>query len=71
MLGFWKSTPVPRRIAWLILVVAIFGTIGVLIWHYPTWPMSVLVLVAIILNIVGRPGNGRTRNAQENDPNKR
>ncbi|QNE48690.1 hypothetical protein F1C58_16665 (plasmid) [Glaciihabitans sp. INWT7] len=62
---------VTQRLSWAILAVAGLGLIGHFIWHYSTWPFSVLTIVVVILNALGNLRNVQNRHPQENDPNRR
>jgi hypothetical protein len=70
MINAWSRMTIARRVYWVMLTVAGLGFVGRFLWHYDTWPFSLVWLVAIIFNGAGSM-RGRTRHPQENDPNRR
>ncbi len=71
MINAWRQTKIWQRLYWVILTVVCLGFIGRFFWHYDTWPFSLILFVAFILNGVGNKRGGTTRHPQENDPNRR
>lgn len=60
-----------RRLYWVILTVAGLAFIGSFFWHYDTWPFSLALIVAVILDGATTMRDRTTRHPQENDPNRR
>jgi len=77
MIRLWKRYTVPERVSLVLstailvyLVVSIvLGFAGVELPNAMGWIVPGLILVAVALRLVGQ--GSRTRNAQENDPNRR
>ncbi len=58
-----------RRISWGILVVDLLFLVGWIIWRYPAWPSSILLISSVVVANIGRAPGGQ--HPQENDPNRR
>ena len=75
MFTFWTRMPVLHRLNWVFIIAAGLVLIGALIWHYPPWFSSLLLIASVIPRIASRPSDARyssgARHPQENDPNRR
>jgi len=71
MINALRRMKLSQRWSLVIVTVAGLGFIGHFIWHYASWPFSLLMVVAIILNAAGNVSDRPTRHPQENDPNRR
>jgi len=71
MINALRRMKVSQRWSLVIVTVAGLGFIGHFIWRYASWPFSLLIVVAIILNAAGNVRDRPTRHPQENDPNRR
>ena len=71
MINAWRRTKMWQRLYWVILTVVCLGFIGRFFWHYDSWPFSLVLVVALILNGAGTTRGRTTGHPQENDPNRR
>jgi cell division protein FtsW (lipid II flippase) len=71
MINAWRRTRLWKILSWVILTFVVLGLIGHFIWHYETWPFSLVLIVLTVLNGVGNTRGLSTRHPQENDPNRR
>ena len=85
MVRYFVRMRIQERVAFALLVVAVLLYASGIIWNFATWPSTVLLIIALVINSIGihrdlyinrNPGGSMgeyrsARNAQENDPNKR
>ena len=71
VINAWRRTRSWKISYWVILTFVGLGFIGHFIWHYDTWPFSLVLIVLTVVNGVGNTRCFSTRHPQENDPNRR
>ena len=71
---WWKRLSTLRRVILVVLILCMLGSVGSLIWDYPAWPFTFILLAAVITNFVlvlregSRPSpDARTRDVSSSE----